>query len=95
MKEKMKKYFKEELFFNLTDDEEIALRGIDNFLDLYQPDSSKREDFAEYSPDKIDWALDKAFNESMDQNAYDILFSVCRFAKMRYSELLTKAGEAS
>jgi hypothetical protein len=43
-----------------------------------------KTDYLEYIPSEIEWALDMAFKEKMNQKAYDILSSVCEFAKMHY-----------
>lgn len=63
--------------------EQQVINALDQFFDQYQTERSKREDFDEYTSKKIDWALDRAFNESLDQESFDILLSVCNFAKMR------------
>jgi hypothetical protein len=90
MKEEMLKYLRskdKDGFENWCHPQQHWIEDfIECFFDQYQPERSKREDFTEYTPKEIGWALDKAFKQEMSQESYDILKSVCDFAKMRYSE---------
>lgn len=89
MKDELIKFIMERADKEYNDDFPISHipDWINEFFTQYQPERSKREDFDEYAGNEIDWALDRSFQQEMNQKSHDILSSVCKFAKMRCSEL--------